>query len=78
MAPSKDNVHIIGADPAGMACAYTLARGGHAALLIEREKYVGGLCQTIGFSGYLFDIGGHRFLSNTFWSQGPQQEYLEM
>lgn len=74
MAPSKEHVHIIGAGPAGMACAYTLARGEHAALVIEGEKYVGGLCQTIEFSGYLFDIGGHRFLSksdliNAFWQE---------
>jgi len=74
MAPSKEHVHIIGAGPAGMACAYTLVRGKHAALVIEGEKYVGGLCQTIEFSGYLFDIGGHRFLSksdliNAFWQE---------
>ncbi|HUU52517.1 MAG TPA: FAD-binding protein [Candidatus Heimdallarchaeota archaeon] len=56
MAASKERVHIIGAGPAGMACAYTLARGGHAAIVIDGD---------ISFF-------------NTFWSQGPQQEYLEM
>jgi protoporphyrinogen oxidase len=57
-----------------MACAYTLAREGHPAVLIEEDKEVGGLCQTIEFSGYLFDIGGHRFLSksdliNAIWQE---------
>ncbi|MGB6867915.1 MAG: FAD-dependent oxidoreductase, partial [Candidatus Aminicenantaceae bacterium] len=74
MTASKEHVHIIGAGPAGMACAYTLARGGHAAIVIDGDKNVGGLCQTIEFSGYLFDIGGHRFLSksdliNTLWQE---------
>jgi len=74
MAISKECVHIIGAGPAGMACAYTLSKGDHAAVIIDEEKEVGGLCQTIEFSGYLFDIGGHRFLSkldliNSIWKE---------
>jgi protoporphyrinogen oxidase len=74
MSSAKENVHIIGAGPAGMACAYTLAKDGHTAVLIDEEKEAGGLCQTVEFSGYLFDIGGHRFLSqsdliNAIWQE---------
>lgn len=75
MTISKEHVHIIGAGPAGMACAYTLARGGQRAVVIDEEG-VGGLCKTIEFSGYLFDIGGHRFLSKSDLINAIWQEIL--
>ncbi len=56
---------IIGAGPAGMACAYTLAKAGRPATLFERDAAPGGLCRTLDFDGYLFDIGGHRFLTKS-------------
>ncbi len=58
-------VVIIGAGPAGMGCAHTLARADQPSLIVERDTTPGGLCRTINFSGYLFDIGGHRFLSDS-------------
>ncbi len=83
MKDPKVNVYIIGAGPSGMACAYTLANGGQAAVLIDAEKDVGGLCQTIDFSGYLFDIGGHRFLSkseliNALWHKIMEGDLLRV
>jgi len=83
MAATKERVYIIGAGPAGMACAYTLANGGQPAVVIEGEKDVGGLCQTIEYSGYLFDIGGHRFLSksdliNTIWQEVMGEDLLKV
>ena len=54
---------IAGAGPAGMACGWELARRGRASLIVDKDSRGGGLCQTIDFDGYLFDIGGHRFLS---------------
>jgi len=56
---------IIGAGPSGLGCAYELARNGRASLVIDKNKDVGGLCSTINFHGYLFDVGGHRFLSKS-------------
>ncbi|MCX5713939.1 MAG: NAD(P)/FAD-dependent oxidoreductase [Candidatus Omnitrophica bacterium] len=56
---------IIGAGPAGMGCAYTLAKAARPAAVIEKEKVSGGLCRTLESSGYLFDIGGHRFISSS-------------
>jgi len=69
-----DKPAIIGSGPAGMACAYTLAKSGISPLILEKEPVAGGLCRTIDFKGYLFDIGGHRFLSkspeiNLFWPE---------
>ena len=56
---------IIGAGPAGMACAYELAKAGHKPMIFEIERQPGGLCRTLDHQGYLFDIGGHRFLTKS-------------
>jgi len=56
---------IIGAGPAGMACAYELAKAGHKPVIFEIEHQPGGLCRTLAYQGYLFDIGGHRFLTKS-------------
>lgn len=62
-----------------MACAYFLGQHGIPSLVIERDENVGGLCQTINHSEYLFDIGGHRFLSksklvNDLWNDILSEE----
>lgn len=56
---------ILGAGPAGLTSAYELTRQGVACEVVEREKTAGGLCRTLDYEGYLFDIGGHRFLSRS-------------
>jgi len=60
---NERKIVIAGGGPSGLACAYTLAQQGKSPLLIEQESQIGGLCRTINFHGYLFDIGGHRFFS---------------
>lgn len=65
---------VVGAGPAGMACAYALAERGKTSVVIDKNDAPGGLCRTIDFSGYLFDIGGHRFISksqemNRIWQE---------
>jgi protoporphyrinogen oxidase len=59
------NLLIIGTGPAGMGCADQLTAAGHPVTVIERGVLPGGLCRTINFHGYLFDIGGHRFLTKS-------------
>lgn len=56
---------IIGLGPAGIGCAHTLAVSEKPFVAIEKENQPGGLCRTINFSGYLFDIGGHRFITRS-------------
>jgi protoporphyrinogen oxidase len=80
----KTEVLIIGAGPAGLACANELARSGVSAAVYEKEAQVGGLCRTIEFEKCLFDIGGHRFLTRSreisdFWQQilGPDLRRVE-
>jgi protoporphyrinogen oxidase len=67
----QDNV-ILGAGPAGLAAAYELSKYGMPVTVIDRLDEVGGLCRTVNYQNFLFDIGGHRFLSksvevNAFW-----------
>lgn len=78
-----NQIIILGAGPAGMACAYTLANAKKPSLVIEREDEPGGLCRTIDFHGYLFDIGGHRFLSkseevNQLWHEVMGEDMLRV
>lgn len=62
----KDTV-IIGAGPAGMACAMELTKADQKVTIIEKDEKVGGLAKTIEFKegDLLFrtDIGPHRFFS---------------
>jgi protoporphyrinogen oxidase len=61
------SIMIIGAGPAGMACAMELAKAKKRFTLIERDKAVGGLSKTYAFKegNLLFrtDNGPHRFFS---------------
>lgn len=55
---------IVGAGPAGMACAYQLGKSGSKdVLLLEANNEVGGLSRSIDFMGSRVDIGPHRFLT---------------
>ena len=58
---------ILGAGPAGLACAMELARKGIRSTIVERDKQVGGLAKTLriteGDQVFLTDIGPHRFFS---------------
>ncbi|MBN1492801.1 MAG: FAD-dependent oxidoreductase [Candidatus Omnitrophica bacterium] len=60
---NKQHITIIGAGPAGLGCALAASEGGAAVDVYEHHDAVGGLCRTIDHHGYLFDIGGHRFLT---------------
>ena len=62
---SVEKILIIGAGPAGLACAHELLKKNPTkkVTLIEKDKQVGGLCKTIEYKGFKFDIGGHRFFT---------------
>src|ERR1051326_7320526 len=66
---SRKEVVVIGAGPAGLTAAYTLlkrAAGDVGVTVIEADPvYVGGLSRTVGYRGFHFDIGGHRFFSKS-------------
>jgi protoporphyrinogen oxidase len=75
------NFAIIGAGPAGLAAAYTLAKDGHHATVFEQDHQVGGLSKTLDYHGFKFDIGGHRFFTkseevNRLWQEILGDEFL--
>jgi protoporphyrinogen oxidase len=59
-------VVIIGAGPAGLACAYKLLQStGFEVVILEADNQIGGLSKTINNNGSRFDIGPHRFFSKS-------------
>jgi protoporphyrinogen oxidase len=74
---------VIGAGPAGLTGAYTLAKHGRDVLVLEQdETYVGGISRTASYKGFLFDIGGHRFFSKSkeivdLWNELLPDDFLD-
>jgi protoporphyrinogen oxidase len=59
-------VAVIGAGPAGLTAAYTLAKERIPVTVLEADpQYVGGIARTVEYKGFRFDIGGHRFFSKS-------------
>ncbi len=56
---------VLGGGLAGLGAGYTLAGSGISLLLIEKEPSVGGLSRTVHHRGFRFDLGGHRFLTDS-------------
>lgn len=72
---------IVGAGPAGLAAAFTLAKAGHQVTVLEQDVQVGGLSKTLDYRGFKFDIGGHRFFTksdevNRLWREILGDEFL--
>jgi protoporphyrinogen oxidase len=74
---------VIGAGPAGLTTAYSLAKAGQNVLVIEQDPtYVGGISRTVNYKGFLFDIGGHRFFSKSkeivdLWNEILPDDFIE-
>ncbi|TSC57565.1 MAG: amine oxidase [Candidatus Peregrinibacteria bacterium Greene0416_19] len=66
-ASPPEDILILGAGPAGMACAMELCRAGRGMTMVEKAPQVGGLAKTLQFEEpdgtYRTDIGPHRFYS---------------
>ncbi len=57
-------IYIIGAGPAGCACAYYLSKAGYKSKVFEASKYIGGMSRTIKISNEIhIDCGPHIFHS---------------
>lgn len=70
MEPSRNPI-VIGAGPAGLTAALTLAKRGVTPRLYEEAGHVGGLARTPRRGGWRVDPGGHRFFTRS-------QEVLEL
>ncbi len=56
-------VVVLGGGLAGLSAAWKLAEAGFAVEVIEKADIPGGLSATINRDGYLYDYGGHRFIT---------------
>lgn len=52
---------IVGAGIAGLTLADRLSRDGEDVLVVEKESHVGGLAKSFAYDGFVFDVGPHRF-----------------
>lgn len=59
----RKHVVILGAGPAGLATGHELSVSGVKVSVIDRNDFVGGLCNTNVHKGYKFDLGGHRWFT---------------
>ena len=80
---STNNRHfiIIGAGPAGLTAAHELTRQGHPTTILEKLDRVGGIARTEKYKGYHFDMGGHRFFTQSaeiqqFWQETLGDDFL--
>jgi protoporphyrinogen oxidase len=82
LSETVDNL-VIGAGPAGLTTAYTLAKAGAKVMVLEQDpEYVGGISRTAHYKGFLFDIGGHRFFSKSkevvdLWNEILPDDFIE-
>ena len=56
---------VIGAGPAGLSCAYELAKHKKDVFVLEKDSNIGGICRTLEHNGYRFDVGPHRFFTKS-------------
>ena len=73
-------VAVIGAGPAGLATAYTLAKLGVPVELFEASPHVGGMARSFELWDQTVDLGPHRFFSadarvNRLWLEVVETQY---
>ncbi|MBL4704220.1 MAG: FAD-dependent oxidoreductase [Flavobacteriales bacterium] len=77
----KEKIIVIGAGPAGLSCAYELAKNGYQVLVIEASEHVGGMSRSFNLWGQRVDLGPHRFFSkqkeiNDFFKALIKDDYI--
>ena len=72
---------ILGAGPAGLACAMELSRADRKSVIVEKDEKVGGLAKTLEFHEgedlFRTDIGPHRFFSKNRYLYDFIEDLLE-
>jgi len=74
--PNNEDVLIVGAGPAGMACAMELYKTGAGFRIVEKDDQVGGLAKTYRFGEFLTDNGSHRFITQNKYLYGFIEDIL--
>ena len=57
----QGRISILGGGPAGLAAGYYAAKKGLEFKIFEANDRVGGMCRTLSFGDFHFDLGAHRF-----------------
>lgn len=78
---NKSKAIVIGAGPAGIACAYELSKKGIDVEVFESSGSVGGMSKTIDMLGQRVDLGPHRFFSkdpvvNGFFNKVVKKDFV--
>jgi len=73
---------VLGAGPAGLAAAYTLAQAGHTPVVVEKTKFAGGLMRSIKRGDFVVDIGRKELYNrlpkvDAFWESLLGSSYNE-
>lgn len=58
-----ETIVILGGGPCGLCAAWELSKTEKNVVIIEKQSTLGGLCKTVSYKGFNFDMGGHRFIS---------------
>lgn len=74
-------IAVVGAGPAGLSCALSLAREGAETVVFEASSQPGGLCRSFDLWDMRVDLGPHRFFSmdkkvTDFWMAPVADEYV--
>jgi protoporphyrinogen oxidase len=59
--PRNGRISILGGGAAGLAAGYYAARKDLDFMIYEAEARAGGMCRTLSFGDFHFDLGAHRF-----------------
>lgn len=58
-----ERVVILGGGPAGLSAGWKLSKEGIKVDILEMNGQAGGLCQSTRRGNFIFDLGGHRFIT---------------
>lgn len=82
MGDKQEHIVVLGAGPAGLATAHEVSvHSDKQVTVLERNDFVGGLCNTVEHKGFKFDLGGHRWFSknedlNNWFRRLMEGEYI--
>jgi protoporphyrinogen oxidase len=80
----SESVHtlILGAGPSGLSAGYVLAKAGLKPLLLERDRFSGGLMRSLKHKDFTIDVGRKELYNrlekvDTFWNELLGADYRE-